>query len=88
MIQEHEVYPFVYAGHVINLGEHSVSSSTQAILEIAKNSYDADARECFVHFYSNFVSSFATLNESLTHIKTNELNESIEVDTSHIGYKK
>ena len=40
------------AKHVKNIGEQSVSSSIQAIIEIVKNSYDADATLCTVHFYA------------------------------------
>ena len=40
------------AKHVKNIGEQSVSSSVQAIIEIVKNSYDADATLCTVHFYA------------------------------------
>jgi len=40
------------AKHVKNIGEQSVSSSAQAIIEIVKNSYDADATLCTVHFYA------------------------------------
>lgn len=39
------------AKHVQNIGEQSVSSPIQAILELVKNSYDADAENCSVHFY-------------------------------------
>lgn len=39
------------AKHVQNIGEQSVSSPIQAILEIVKNAYDADAENCDVHFY-------------------------------------
>ena len=48
-----KVHHSIDAKHVKNLGEQSVSSSVQAIIEIVKNSYDADARECTVHFYAN-----------------------------------
>jgi len=40
------------AKHLKNIGEQSVSSAIQAILEIVKNSYDADADTCTVHFYA------------------------------------
>ena len=40
------------AKHARNLGEQSVSSSVQAIIEIVKNSFDADATSCKVHFYA------------------------------------
>ena len=43
----------VDAKHIKNLGEQSVSSLVQAITEIAKNSYDADAHTCTVNFYGS-----------------------------------
>ncbi len=36
-----------------NIGEQSVSSNVQAIIELIKNSYDADSTECKVHFYAD-----------------------------------
>ena len=36
-----------------NIGEQSVSSHVQAILELIKNSFDADALECNVHFHAD-----------------------------------
>ena len=38
---------------VRNIGEQSVSSNIQAIIELIKNSYDADALNCKVHFYAD-----------------------------------
>ena len=40
------------AKHIKNIGEQSVSSAVQAVLEMVKNSYDADADICTVHFYA------------------------------------
>ena len=37
----------------MNIGEQSVSSHVQAILELIKNSFDADALECSVHFHAD-----------------------------------
>jgi len=42
----------VDARHARNLGEQSVSSNIQAVIELLKNSYDADALECSVHFFA------------------------------------
>ena len=36
-----------------NIGEQSVSSNIQAIIELIKNSFDADALTCKVHFYAD-----------------------------------
>lgn len=47
-----KVHHSVDAKHVKNLGEQSVSSPVQAINEMVKNSYDADATQCTVHFYA------------------------------------
>ncbi len=47
------MYHSVDAKHVKNIGEQSVSSNIQAINELVKNSYDADALTCKVHFYAN-----------------------------------
>lgn len=52
MSQIIKVHHSIDAKHVRNLGEQSVSSSVQAIIEIVKNSYDADATECTVHFHA------------------------------------
>ncbi len=39
------------AAHIRNIGEQSVSNKIQAVLELVKNSYDADATSCEVIFY-------------------------------------
>ena len=36
-----------------NIGEQSVSSNIQAIIELVKNSFDADASDCKIHLYAN-----------------------------------
>ncbi len=36
-----------------NIGEQSVSSNIQAVIELIKNSFDADALNCKVHFYAD-----------------------------------
>lgn len=36
-----------------NIGEQSVSSSVQAVIELIKNSFDADSVNCKVHFYAD-----------------------------------
>ena len=45
------VYHSVDAGHIRNIGEQSVSNKIQAILELIKNAYDADALNCTVTFH-------------------------------------
>jgi len=52
MSQLLKVHHSVDAKHVKNLGEQSVSSPVQAINEMVKNSLDADATQCTVHFYA------------------------------------
>lgn len=44
------LYHSIDAGHLRNIGEQSVSNHVQAILELAKNAYDADADHCTVTF--------------------------------------
>ena len=36
-----------------NIGEQSVSSNVQAVIELVKNAFDADATSCKVHFYAD-----------------------------------
>ena len=43
----------VDAKHLKNIGEQSVSSPVQALIELVKNSHDADALNCKVHFYAD-----------------------------------
>ena len=50
MAQEYVLYHTQDAGNARNLGERVVSSMIQAILEIVKNAYDADAHKCEVIF--------------------------------------
>ena len=52
MSEEIELYHSFDAKLATNIGEQSVSSQIQAVLELIKNSYDADATECKVHFYA------------------------------------
>ncbi len=48
---EEYVYHTVDAGHIRNIGEQSVSNKIQAILELVKNTYDADSPDCTVTFH-------------------------------------
>lgn len=48
-----ELYHSFDAKLATNIGEQSVSSNIQAIIELIKNSYDADALNCKVHFYAD-----------------------------------
>ncbi len=50
---EMELYHSFDAKLAMNIGEQSVSSNVQAILELIKNSFDADALECSVHFHAD-----------------------------------
>ena len=50
MSEEYVLYHTQDAGNARNLGERVVSSMIQAILEIVKNAYDADAHKCEVIF--------------------------------------
>ena len=50
---EIELYHSFDAKLAMNIGEQSVSSHVQAILELIKNSFDADALECSVHFHAD-----------------------------------
>ena len=45
------IYHTVDAGHIRNIGEQSVSNKIQAILELVKNTYDADSPDCTVTFH-------------------------------------
>ena len=42
----------VDAKHAQNIGEQSVSDRVQAVIEIAKNSYDGDATKCTIKFFA------------------------------------
>ena len=42
-----------------NIGEDSVSNVVQAVLELAKNSYDADAQNVIVKFDGTHSSNFS-----------------------------
>lgn len=52
MVETCELYHSFDAKLARNMGEQSVSSNVQAIMELIKNAFDADARECKVHFYA------------------------------------
>jgi len=45
------LYHSVDAAHLRNIGEQSISNHVQAILELVKNAYDADAEHCTVTFH-------------------------------------
>jgi len=45
------LYHSIDAAHLRNIGEQSVSNHIQAILELVKNAYDADAERCIVTFH-------------------------------------
>ena len=53
MAENIELYHSFDAKLATNIGEQSVSSNIQAIIELIKNSYDADALNCKVHFYAD-----------------------------------
>lgn len=50
MNKEVELYHSFDAKLATNIGEQSVSSKLQAVIELIKNGYDADATECKVYF--------------------------------------
>lgn len=50
MVTEY-LYHVVDAIHIRNIGEQSVSNKIQAVLELVKNAYDADAKTCTVTFH-------------------------------------
>lgn len=50
-MQTEYVSHIVDAAHMRNIGEQSISNKIQAVLELVKNAYDGDARECMVRFY-------------------------------------
>lgn len=52
MVKTLTLHHAVDARHARNLGEQSVSSNVQAVIELLKNSYDADALECTVHLFA------------------------------------
>jgi len=60
-----ELYHSFDAKLATNIGEQSVSSNIQAIIELIKNSYDADALNCKVHFYAD--------GQTGNHIKMNKI---------------
>ena len=45
-----ELFHSVDAAHIRNIGEQSISNKIQAILELVKNSYDADSLDCIITF--------------------------------------
>lgn len=52
-VSEIQLYHSFDAKLAMNIGEQSVSSHVQAILELIKNSFDADALKCSVHFHAD-----------------------------------
>ena len=60
------LYHTVDAGHIRNLGEQSVSNKIQAVLELVKNSYDADALSCTVTFHGETVRNKKIKIEKIT----------------------
>jgi signal transduction histidine kinase len=65
MTETFELYHSFDAKLATNIGEQSVSSNIQAIIELIKNSYDADALNCKVHFYAD--------GQTGNHIKMNKI---------------
>jgi signal transduction histidine kinase len=53
MTETHNLHHSFDAKLAKNIGEQSVSSSVQAVIELIKNSFDADALNCKVHFYAD-----------------------------------
>nr|MCS5612258.1 ATP-binding protein [Candidatus Poribacteria bacterium] len=47
-----DLHHSIDAKHAQNIGEQSVSDRVQAVIEIVKNSYDADALNCTVRFFA------------------------------------
>jgi len=51
LLETELLYHSIDAGHLRNVGEESVSNHVQAILELVKNAYDADAEHCVITFH-------------------------------------
>nr|MCS5622145.1 ATP-binding protein [Nitrospinaceae bacterium] len=62
MTETTELHHSIDAKHVQNIGEQSVSDRVQAIIEIVKNSYDADALNCTVKFFARSGGSGTLVN--------------------------
>ena len=45
-----KLYHTIDAKHARNIGEESVSNAVQAVIELVKNSRDADATVCIIRF--------------------------------------
>ena len=45
-----KLYHTIDAKHARNIGEESVSNAVQAVIELVKNSRDADATRCIIRF--------------------------------------
>ena len=52
MSETMDLHHSIDAKHAQNIGEQSVSDRVQAVIEIVKNSYDADALNCTVKFFA------------------------------------
>jgi hypothetical protein len=52
MSETMDLHHSIDAKHAQNIGEQSVSDRIQAVIEIVKNSYDADALNCTVKFFA------------------------------------
>ena len=52
MSETMDLHHSIDAKHAQNIGEQSVSDRVQAVIEIVKNSYDADALNCTVRFFA------------------------------------
>ena len=53
MSETMDLHHSIDAKHAQNIGEQSVSDRVQAVIEIVKNSYDADALNCTVKFFTH-----------------------------------
>ena len=69
------LYHSVDARHILNIGEQSISNKIQAVLELIKNAYDADASNCNIIFEG-------TENNDGIHIQT------ISIEDDGIGMTK
>lgn len=83
------LYHTVDASHIRNLGEDSISDKIQAILELSKNAYDADASLCTVTFHgegkgTNFKITSITIEDTGIGMTKNDLKRKfLNVGTSN-----
>ena len=80
MSETRELHHSIDAKHAQNIGEQSVSDRVQAIIEIVKNSYDADALNCTVRFFGRLAYDASRTNAQVGQTTLLEIHKIVVTD--------